>query len=323
MKLISIKLSAFGEGGEGAAAPAAAQGSNAAPAQPQSGIAPGAQAQKGAAPSAGRARSGTGRPGPGQAPNSGQAPEGAQASGDGQQQAQRPSFDELIRGEYRQEYDRRVQEFVNRRLQNKNAELDAVRPIMAILQQRYGIEDGKGAAGAVLDALRRDDAYWESAAEKAGMTAEQYRQIVTVEARNRELQAILAAQQTEQRRNETYRRLTAEAEQVRAMYPDFDVEAELRSGSRFGDLIRSGVDMLTAYQVCHQRDFLAAAQQQAAARVADSVRANQSRPAENGSGGGQAAKPVFDPSKLTKAQRRDIERRVRNGERITFQGGTF
>lgn len=288
MKLISIKLSAFGEGGDGAAASAAAQGSNAAPAQPQSGIAPDAQAQA-----------------------AGQAPEGAQSQAE-------PTFDELIKGKYKAEYDARMREAVTRRLQSKNAELDAVRPIMAILQQRYGIEDGKNAADAVLDALRRDDAYWESAAEKAGMTAEQYRQIVTVEARNRELQAILAAQQTEQRRNETYRRLTAEAEQVRAVYPDFDVEAELRSGSAFGDLLRSGIDMLTAYQVCHQRDFLAAAQQRAETKAANAVRANQSRPAENGSGSGQPAKLSGDPSKWTREQFRDVERRVQRGERIVL-----
>lgn len=294
MKLISIKLSAFGEGGDGAAASAAAQGSNAAPAQPQSGIAPDAQAQAA-----------------GQAANNGQAPEGAQSQAE-------PTFDELIKGKYKAEYDARMREAVTRRLQSKNAELDAVRPIMAILQQRYGVEDGKDAAGAVLDALRRDDAYWESAAEKAGMTAEQYRQIVTVEARNRELQAILADQQTEQRRNETYRRLTAEAEQMRAVYPDFDVEAELRSGSAFGDLLRSGIDMLTAYQVCHQRDFLAAAQQRAETKAANAVRANQSRPAENGSGSGQPAKLSGDPSKWTREQFRDVERRVQRGERIVL-----
>lgn len=288
MKLISIKLSAFGEGGDGAAASAAAQGSNAAPAQPQSGIAPDAQAQA-----------------------AGQDPEGAQSQAE-------PTFDELIKGKYKAEYDARMREAVTRRLQSKNAELDAVRPIMAILQQRYGVEDGKDAAGAVLDALRRDDAYWESAAEKAGMTAEQYRQIVTVEARNRELQAILADQQTERRRNETYRRLTAEAEQVRAVYPDFDVEAELRSGSAFGDLLRSGIDMLTAYQVCHQRDFLAAAQQRAETKAANAVRANQSRPAENGSGSGQPAKLSGDPSKWTREQFRDVERRVQRGERIVL-----
>ena len=221
MRLIRISLRAFGDG-DGAAGSAAQGGQNAAFAQPQAGGAPGASASQRAAGRAGAGRNARGANGaapggqaaggaaPMGASQAGQAPRGQEAGQAPQEgQAQRPTFDELIRGEYRQEYDERVREIVTRRLQSSRAELDAVRPILAILQQRYGVEDGEGAAGAVLEALRKDDAYWESAAEKAGMTPEQYRKIVTIEARNRELQAVIAAQQTEQRRNETYRRLEA------------------------------------------------------------------------------------------------------------------
>lgn len=309
--ILKINLAAF-DGGGGAAAPAAAQGGqNAAGAPPQTGGASAPQGGKAAR----QASQGAGA----SASQAGQAPRGQEAGQAPQEgQAQRPTFDELIRGEYRQEYDERVREIVTRRLQSSRAELDAVRPILAILQQRYGVEDGEGAAGAVLEALRKDDAYWESAAEKAGMTAEQYRKIVTIEARNRELQAVIAAQQTEQRRNEAYRRLSEEAEQVRAAYPGFDVEAELRSGSAFGELVRNGVDMLTAYRVCHQEEFLAEAQRQAEGKAQAAVAANQARPRENGSGSGQPAKLSGDPSKWTREQFRDVERRVQRGERIVL-----
>lgn len=281
-KLISIDLCAFGEGGgEGAAA----AGSNAAPAQPQAG--------------------------------SEQAPAAPQ---DGQQAdaPQKPSFDELVKGEYKQEYDKHVRELVGRRLSAAKTELDAVRPIMALLQQRYDIADGDGMYAAVQRALESDNDYWQIAADKAGMTAEQYRTLMSAQARNRALEARLNAAQTEQRYNDTLRQLSAQAEAVKAQFPGFDLEAELAATPKFSDLVRNGVDMLTAYQVCHQADMLQAAQKAGEVRTANAVRSNQARPAENGTGGGQAAKLSADPSKWTKAQYRDVSKRVMRGERIVL-----
>lgn len=281
-KLISIDLSAFGEGGgEGAAA----AGSNAAPAQPQAGS--------------------------GQAPAAPQ--EGQQADA-----PQKPSFDELVKGEYKQEYDKRVRELVGRRLSAAKTELDAVRPIMALLQQRYDIADGDGMHAAILKALESDNDYWQAAADKAGMTAEQYRTMAAVQAQNRDLQARLDAQLTEQRYNDTLRQLSAQAEAVKAQFPGFDLEAELAETPKFGDLVRNGIDMLTAYQVCHQADMLQAAQKAGEVRTANAVRSNQARPAENGTGGGRAAKLNADPSKWTKEQLRDVQKRVMRGERIAL-----
>lgn len=282
-KLISIDLSVFGEGGgEGAAA----VGSNgAAPAQPQAGS--------------------------GQAPA---APQEGQQSG----APQKPTFDELVKGEYKQEYDKRVREIVGRRLSTAKTGLDAVRPIMALLQQRYDIADGDGMYSAVQKALESDNDYWQSAADKAGMTAEQYRTLMSAQARNRALEARLNAAQTEQRYNDTLRQLSAQAEAVKAQFPDFDLEAELAETPKFGDLVRNGIDMLTAYQVCHQADMLQAAQKAGEVRTANAVRSNQARPAENGTGGGQAAKLNADPSKWTKAQFRDVQKRVMRGERIVL-----
>lgn len=282
-KLISIDLSAFGEGGgEGAAA----AGSNAAPAQPGMGSNTAAPAQ----------------------PQEGQQSDAPQ----------KPSFDELIKGEYKKDFNDRVSKIVGRRLKAAGAEHDATRPIMALLQQRYDIADGDGMYAAVQRALESDNDYWQSAADKAGMTAEQYRTLMSAQARNRALEARLNAAQTEQRYNDTLRQLSAQAEAVKAQFPDFDLEAELAETPKFGDLLRNGIDMLTAYQVCHQADMLQAAQKAGEVRTANAVRSNQARPVENGTGGGQAAKLGADPSKWTKAQFRDVQKRVMRGERIVL-----
>ena len=297
LKILKINLSAFEGGGDGAAAPAAAQGSNPAPAQPGTG-----------------SNAALAQPQAAQGQQSGQG----QPSGQDGQQAAEPTFDELVKGKYKQDFDSRVREIISRRMASRDAELDGMRPIMAILQQRYGVEDGKGAAEAVRQALESDDAYWQAAADKAGMTAEQMRQMSMAEAHSRELQKRLEAFQTETARQEALRMLATQAEQVKAQYPDFDVNAELAANPRFGAMVQNGIDMLTAYQVCHQQEFLAAAQRQAEEKIAGTVRANQNRPAENGTGGSQPVKLGSDPSKWTKEQFRDVYKRVGRGERIVL-----
>lgn len=53
-------------------------------------------------------------------------------------------------------------------------------------------------------------------------------------------------------------------------------------------------------------------------KIAGTVRANQNRPAENGTGGSQPVKLGSDPSKWTKEQFRDVYKRVGRGERIVL-----
>ena len=228
------------------------------------------------------------------------------------------SFDELVKNEYKKEFSERVQAILDRRFKTVNAELSAVRPIMALLRQRYGVKDGAGAAEAVRRALEHDEAFWGAAAEPTGMQPAQYRRLLQAEADSQELRTRLAAQQTAQRRREELDRLNREAEQVKERYPDFDLRAELEGTANFGALIQRGIDMLTAYQVCHQDEILEQAAQDAESRTMSRVRANRSRPVENGRGGSRAVRLSSDPSKWTKEQVRDVSRRVSRGERIVL-----
>lgn len=226
----------------------------------------------------------------------------------------RPSFDELVRGEYKQDFQERVEAIINRRLKGSKAELDAVRPVMELLQQRYHIPSGKDMAAAIRQALENDADYWSKAAEKAGMTTEGYRRLLRAEARSKQLEELVGKQQTRQGAVELLRVLDRQAQQVKAQYPDFDPKEELAKNPRFGDLVRRGIDMLTAYQVCHQQEFLAAAQRQ----TMEKVRENRARPVENGTGGSQPVRLGSDPSKWSREQLREIERRVQRGERIVL-----
>lgn len=117
-----------------------------------------------------------------------------------------------------------------------------------------------------------------------------------------------------------YRRWMEEADAAREIYPQLDLEAELRN-PKFVGLLRGKVDIRTAYEAVHMEEILPAAMQYAARRVeeklANSLRAAP-RPAENGMTGQGAVVTGRDPAKISRQDYADICRRVAQGERVSF-----
>jgi uncharacterized protein YsxB (DUF464 family) len=112
-----------------------------------------------------------------------------------------------------------------------------------------------------------------------------------------------------------------QAEAVKAKYPDFDY-AEASANPAFGDLMKRGVDLETAYKAVYF-DRLMGANQAATAQavergVTQRIAARNTRPLENGTRPGGAAAMKTDVNSLTRADREEIERRVLHGARISF-----
>lgn len=113
---------------------------------------------------------------------------------------------------------------------------------------------------------------------------------------------------------------TAQAERAREIYPGLDLAAEARN-PQFARLLRSGVDVETAYAVVHRDQILTSAMQHAARvarqQLSAAIQSGSSRPAENGLGaGGPAA--VQSVAHMTRAQRDNIRKRAARGEKIRF-----
>lgn len=111
------------------------------------------------------------------------------------------------------------------------------------------------------------------------------------------------------------------AGQTKEIYPDFDLSAELHNPA-FVQLLRSCVDVKTAYEVVHKDEIIPAAMQYAArtveARLAGSLASQISRPAENAMGGTGAVIIGSPVNSLSRRDIADIARRVERGERISF-----
>lgn len=254
---------------------------------------------------------------------------GAEAVGQDQQpaQEQKASFNDLLKDDqYKREYDKRVEGAVRRRMRAADAKFAQMDPMFDVLAKKYGIgrgDDGKLDMQALMAAVMSDDGLLEEQAAEEGLTPEGMRKVMRAEQIERSMQA----QQAEQENMRLFAAIREEAEALKAVYPDFDLDAEI-GDERFGSLLislqRAGVDapLRTAYEVAHRQELLQRAVNYTAAKarqdVAASVQSNLSRPREMGSSGAPA-QSNFDPEKMTKKDYEAIKAKVSRGGRVSIE----
>ena len=112
-----------------------------------------------------------------------------------------------------------------------------------------------------------------------------------------------------------------QAEDAKKVYPSFDMKAEMNN-PKFVDLLRSNIDVRTAYEVLHKDDIIRGAMQFTAqtveSKLSKKIASNGARPNESGMSSQSAAVVKSDVSQLSKADRAEIIRRVQRGEKIRF-----
>ena len=328
--LLDVSLRLFdGEGG--AAAPAAGEGaagdgnkggSQASPAPTRRGKSGGFQnvlfGKQGDEPTA--AGDEPGPEGKAQPSAAGKGKEGDVVTTSNTLEDRRKEFQELVNGEYKDIYTEEPQRIIDRRFREaRNLEERAAKqqPVIDMLMQRYKIADGD--LGKLAAAVENDNAYWSEAAEEAGMSVEQYKQFQRLK---RENDALLRAQrmrQSQQAAQQQLQKWYSEGEQVKAVYPDFDLGAESKN-PQFISMLKAGVPVQHAYEVIHMDEIKAGVAQSTARQtekqVVDGIRAKGNRPAENGTSSQSAFTVKDDPHKWTKQDRAEVARRVARGETI-------
>lgn len=238
------------------------------------------------------------------------------------------SFDELIDSnpEYKEALGQRVQDAIAKRFKNQKdlqKQLDGLTPGLDILAQKYGLEavDGKYDYEALMQKVMNDDKLYEEEAYARGMSVDDLKHMKQLEAENAQLNAQRAAQAQEEASREEFEKIARQAEDVKAIYPNFDLGVELENPD-FGRLVANNVPVLTAYQVVHNDEILAGGMQFAVQKTKEQIsKSIQSgkRPQENGLSSQSATSPgELDPSKLTLKQINEIKARAQTGERITF-----
>ena len=231
-------------------------------------------------------------------------------------------FEKLIKGDYKDLYDAKVQDTVQKRLKSTKETVDrynALTPTLEILAKKYGVDVND--IDALNTAIEDDDAYFEEDALEKGITVQQLKEIRKMEKENADLKRQMQEQTAQQNAAKLYSAWMEQAEAAKTVYPSFDLRAEMQN-PRFVDLLKSNVDVRTAYEVLHKDEIIPAAMQFTAQKVeqklTNKIIANGARPTENGINSQSAAQVKSDVSQLSKADRAEIARRVARGEKISF-----
>lgn len=240
---------------------------------------------------------------------------------------QEETFESLIAGKYKQQYDSAVgaavQKAVKQRLKGQGqmkAQIDAMAPLVDQLGVLYGIDTSdprKIDYAALAQRFGADNRIYDAEAVERGTTPEAVRS----EYAHRAETAGMRRQLQEYQIQETFANVRVGFERdVAARYgANFDDEM---ANADFARLIAANVPPKTAYEVVHMAE-IQQAQAQAAANMARSnvmntIQAQAARPDEIGGNAAGGELTRTDPRSWTKQQREDIIRRVQRGEKIVL-----
>lgn len=249
--------------------------------------------------------------------------ESAPAAGEkGSAEERNSRFEELIKGEFKDLYDARVQNTIRERLKGNEATVqkyNALAPVLDLLAGKYGVEADN--IEALSKAIEEDETFYEDEALEKGLTVQQVKEIRKMQRENAALKAQVEERSRKENADATYAAWMQQAEALKQVYPSFDFATEAQN-EQFRRLLQSGIPLQTAFEVIHKDEIIPAAMQytakQVEAKIANNVRAGQKRPAEGAAGGRSAVQVKSDPSKFTKADIDEIARRVARGERIVL-----
>ena len=231
-------------------------------------------------------------------------------------------FEALIKGKYKEQYDARTQDTIQKRLKGQKEIVDkynALQPTLDAMASKYGVDVGD--IEALNKAIEEDDSYYEQEAIENGMTVQQLKEVKKMQRENAALKAQMEEAQRQENGKKLYAQWMTQAEEAKKVYPSFDIRAEMEN-PKFLELLRSNIDVRTAYEVTHKDEIIAGAMQFTAKtveqKVANKIAANGARPTENGMNSQGASLVKSDVSQLSKADRAEIIRRVQRGEKIKF-----
>ena len=236
------------------------------------------------------------------------------------QGTQEETFDSLIRGRYKQDFDSAVQKVVKQRVRGLNqykGQVEAMAPIIDQLGALYGIDTSdprKTDFAALAQRFSADERLYSAEAMEKGTTADALKKEYAGRAEN----TAMRRQLQEYQMREAFAGIQADfAREVTARY-GADFETEMQNPD-FARLMGAGVPPKTAYEVIHQQEIAQAQAQlvanQARENVMRTIQAQGARPHEIGSG---AAGGENVPMKThwSRAEVEDMRRRAARGERV-------
>lgn len=231
-------------------------------------------------------------------------------------------FEKLIKGDYKDLYDAKVQDTVRKRLKN-NSEIvnkyNALTPAIELLAHKYDVDAND--ITALAKAIEEDDSYIEDEALELGVSTQTLRKIKSMERENAELKKQRMEADNQKAMQQTYANWMGQAEEAKKTYPKLDIHVEAKN-PEFLKLLNAGINVKTAFEVIHKDEIIPAAMQytakQVEQKISNKIQANGNRPSENGLSNHSSASVKSDVSQLSKKELAEYQQRIARGERISF-----
>ena len=263
----------------------------------------------------------------------GQTGEGEQAEKKAADPAEkRRAFGQLMQGEYAAEFEEAMQRAAQVAAQNIQNN-PQVKALMDALGEAYGVDTSSpDSLAALTDAVKngkvKNDAYYETLAAEKGISVKTAREMDRMEgelqranAEKQRAEQMRAAAEHQQRVAAVQAQWQAEAEKLQQKYPSFALD-EVLNNPTVADMIRRGIGLEAAYRAAYFDQLMENQTAQTAKQVEQGVAARiqqrGQRPTENGVHPGGAAEAKVDVEHMTRAQRAELARRARRGERIVL-----
>ena len=218
------------------------------------------------------------------------------------------------------EYNKEISAIVSQRVKAAKASEEALQkltPALEVLARKYGLDADKLDYDALAKAVSDDSSYYENRALEMGVPVETAKRIDQQE-RDAARQKRIEQDALERQRIEQHiAKLQREGEALKQTFPNFNLRQEL-SNPVFARMTSPGVGLSVAdaYYAVHRGEIQAATMEVAAKKTAEklsnAIVANSGRPQENGTSSQAPSVSTFDYRKMSKAQREDLKRRIRD-----------
>lgn len=234
-----------------------------------------------------------------------------------QETPKRMSWDEIMKDP---EYNKEMQAVVRSRLKSeKSAEeaLGKMAPAIEVMARKYGLDAANMDYEALAKAINDDDAYYEDKALEMGVSVETAKRVDQMERDTERQKAQNERTLQEQMIQQHFTSLERQSEELRKIFPNFDLRKELQNPA-FARMTAPGKGIMSvedAYRAVHRNEIDAAASQiiaqKTAEKISNAIQSGSRRPDESGTSSQAPSVSTFDYRNASRDQREALKKRIR------------
>lgn len=213
---------------------------------------------------------------------------------------ERLSFSELIKGEYKSDFTDKVNEIVSKRFKELKKSEERLTQLNGAFS---GVMAKRGAN--TLEELMEKLSADESDGNDKRNSQEEIKKDLLLE--NYRKMAV----------GRQYSDWISQADEVKKMYPDFDVLKEIKNPV-FKNGLKLGMDITSLYRALHFDEISKEIESKAFAQASLKAASYRTRPSEIGSKEPGAVKSAFNVNALTDEDMEKIVKRIARGDKISF-----